>query len=127
MKLLPECSHTLNRTPNKFQYFCDRLNIALYRYYRCSFHNCQALSISLSYLSISIYLKLSYSLRDRIRADTIITFHHHHTSHHQLFKDLRVDLFSSMIHHWNHLLTPSYFCTLNMGLIEVTFHLPSQH
>ena len=33
--------------------------------------NCQALSISQS-------LNLSLSLRDRDRADTIITFHHHH-------------------------------------------------
>ena len=39
--------------------------------------NCQALSI---------YLNLSLSLRDRDRADTIITFHHHR----KLFKHLEV-------------------------------------
>ena len=37
----------------------------------CEFQSCQALSISQS-------LNLSLSLRYRDRADTIITFHHHH-------------------------------------------------
>ena len=42
-------------------------------------------------LSVSIYLYRSLSLR--IIADTIITLPHHHTTHHQLFKNLRVDLY----------------------------------
>ena len=66
---------------------------------------CQALSLSLC-LSISLSHDFSLSLRDRDRADTIITCHHHHR---QLFKDLRVDLYSSVIHHWNRLLKPILF------------------
>ena len=52
-------------------------------------------------LSISQSLNLSLSLRDRDRADTIITLP-------PLFKDLRVDLYSSVIHHCN-LLKPILF------------------
>ena len=59
-------------------------------------------------LSISFYLNLSLSLRDRKRVETIITFDHH-PHHSKLFKDLRVDLYSSVIHHWNHLLKPILF------------------
>ena len=62
------------------------------------------LSLCLS-LSISQSLNLSLSMRDRDRADIIITFHHHH----KLFKDLIVDLYSSVIHHWNCLLKPILF------------------
>ena len=51
-------------------------------------------------------LNLSLSLRDR--ADTIITFHPP-PHHHKLFKDLRVDLYSSVIHHWNRQLKPYSF------------------
>ena len=57
---------------------------------------CQALSIYQS-------LNLTLSLRDRDRADTIITFH---TTPPKTFKDLRVDLYSSVIHHWNCQLKP---------------------
>ena len=46
---------------------------------------CQALSIYQS-------LNLTLSLRDRDRADTIITLYHHHR---KLFKNLRVDLYST--------------------------------
>ena len=65
------------------------------------FDFCQALSISQS-------LNLSLSLRDRDRADTIITLYHTTTTpHHQkLFKYLRVDLYSSVIHHLNRQLKP---------------------
>ena len=57
-------------------------------------------------LSISLYLNLTLSLRDRDRADTIITLPPHHHHHRKLFKDLRVDLYSSVIHHWNRQLKP---------------------
>ena len=62
---------------------------------------CQALSIYQS-------LNLTLSLRDRDRADTIITLyhHHHHTIHQKLFKCLIGDLYSSVIHHWNRQLKP---------------------
>ena len=64
---------------------------------------CQALSIYQS-------LNLTLSLRDRDRADTIITLYHTTTPHHQkLFKYLRVDLYSSVIHHWNRQLKPYSF------------------
>ena len=67
--------------------------------------SCQALSISQS-------LNLSLSLRDRDRADTTITLYHTTTPpphHHKLFKYLRVDLYSSVIHHWNRQLKPYSF------------------
>ena len=64
---------------------------------------CQALSIYQS-------LNLSLSLRDRDRADTIITLYHTTPHHHsKLFKYLRVDLYSSVIHHWNRQLKPYSF------------------
>ena len=65
--------------------------------------NCQAHSISLS-LSIS----QSLSLRDRDRADILITLYHH-TTHQKLFKCLIGDLYTSVIHHWNHQLKPYWF------------------
>ena len=60
------------------------------------------------YLSISQPLNLSLSLRNRDRADTIITCHPT-TSHSKLFRDLIVDLYSNVRHHWNHLLKPNLF------------------
>ena len=39
-----------------------------------------------------------------LSADTIITLYHW-----KLFKDLRVDLYSSVIHHWNRQLNPYSF------------------
>merc|ERR1712175_45902 len=64
-------------------------------------------------VKLSLSLNLSLSLRDRDRADTIITLYHttppppHH--HQKLFKYLRVDLYSSVIHHWNRQLKPYSF------------------
>ena len=69
-------------------------------------------SVSILYLNQIFYFILSSSLRDRDRADTIITFHHPPTyppTHHKLFKDLRVDLYSSVIHHWNRQLKTYWF------------------
>ena len=55
------------------------------------FCHCQALSISLSLpLSISQSLKLSLSMRDRGRADTIITFHNHHTTTRNILRTLEL-------------------------------------
>ena len=75
--------------------------------YLLGFQNCrneflQTVKLSL-YLNLYLSLNLNLSLRDRDRADTIITFHQ------QLFKDLRLDLYSSVIHHWNCLLKPILF------------------
>ena len=68
---------------------------------------CQALLyLSLS-LSLSFYLYLYLYLLEREKADTIITLYHHH--HCKLFKDLRGDLYSSVIHHWNRQLKPYSF------------------
>ena len=60
------------------------------------------------YCSIFLSLNLSVSLRDRDWADTIITFHYH-PHHSKLFKNLRVDLYSSVKHYWNCLLKPILF------------------
>ena len=49
--------------------------------------NCVKLSLSLSQ-SFFIYLNLSLSLRDRYRADIIITFYPHQPHHSKLFKTL---------------------------------------
>ena len=56
--------------------------------------NCQALSFS-------------PSLREK--AYTIIIFHTKPHQHRKPFKDLRLDLYSNKIHHWNHLLNPISF------------------
>ena len=44
--------------------------------------------------------------------------------HQKLFKDLRVELYSSVIHHWNHLLKPYSFPHRKIGLIRVTYDPP---
>ena len=76
------------------------------------------LSLSLSILYLS--LNLSLSLRDRDRADTVITFQPHHP-HHTTENLLRVDLYSSVIHHWNRQLKPYSFPLKKIGLIRVTY------
>ena len=62
-----------------------------------------------SIVKLSQSLNLSLSLRDR--ADTIITLYHTTPPilHHKLFKCLLGDLYSSVIHHWNHQLKPYSF------------------
>ena len=64
--------------------------------------SCQKYS-RLLFVKLSLSLSLSLSLRDR--ADTIITLPHCH-HHRKLFKDLRVDLNSSVVDHWNLQLMP---------------------
>ena len=76
--------------------FCDNVQVISFLY----LIYCQALSISQS-------LNLSLFLRDRDRADTIITLYH--TTPPETFKYLRVDLYSSVIHHWNRQLKPYSF------------------
>ena len=74
--------------------------------------------------SISLFsLSLSRSLRERERADTIITLYYH-TIHRKLFKDLRVDLYSSVIHHWNCQLKP-YSFPLRKNRVNYGHLLPS--
>ena len=50
-------------------------------------------------VKLSQSLNLSLSLRDRDRADTIITLYH--TTPPKTFQALKGDLYSSVIHHWN--------------------------
>ena len=78
------------------------------------FFNCQALSISQS-------LNLSLSLRDRDRADTIITFHHHHR---KLFKHLKVTY--SQVWYIIGIVrsSPTHFHSEKIGLIRVTYDPP---
>ena len=77
-------------------------------------------------VKLSQSLNLSLSLRDRDRADTIITLYHTTPPilHHKLFKCLLGDLYSSVIHHWNHQLKPYSFPLRKIGLIRVTYDPP---
>ena len=61
------------------------------------------------FFKLSLSLNLPLSLRDRDRADTIITFHPPPPHHHKLFKCLIDDCYSSVIHHWNCQLKPYSF------------------
>ena len=56
-------------------------------------------------------VNLSQSIFMSDRADTIITLPP--TKYQKLFKYLRVDLYPSVIHYWNHLLKPILFLHIN--------------
>ena len=55
---------------------------------------------------VKLHLSLSLSLRERESWHWSLCTTPHHR---KLFKDLRVDLNSSVIHHWNHQLKPHSF------------------
>ena len=59
---------------------------------------------------IALIVKLSlYSLSLRESWHYNHSVPHHPPTHSKLFKDLRVDLYSSVIHHWNRQLKPYWF------------------
>ena len=87
-------------------------------------YNHEQMILWLPSIIVELYLSLLsffISKRERERADTIITLYQHTTPHHRkLFKDLRVDLYSSVIHHWNRQLKPYWFPLKKIGLIRVS-------